>query len=536
VSVQKNTMTDDTPINLTRRKALAALGSIGVASAGAGLGTSAYFSDRETFENNQLTAGTLDMKIAWETHYSDWSADEAEFARMPAGGETPTFRLPADGDDERPIELVIEDGPGFLDATRRSQDNGGVFAGAGLCGTGADVPDERVLIDIGDVKPGDFGGAGFRFELCTNPGYLWLTGGLRAASENGTTEPEEDDPDERSDVVELLDAVQVAVGVGTTSDLSAPQPANLLPSTAPSGGAMELVETMSLRTFLQQLGTGPGVPLDADPSTAERDCFEGGSESSPTQYYASVVWWLPVDHANQVQSDEVRFDLGFYTEQCRHNDGVGLSTDLVARYPFDVAAGSTAADVSGNGNDGTLVNGPGATGGQFGDAVSLTGSTDYVAVADDPTLDLTDAFTISAWVETSGTQPSYARLVSREQSGVGNRQYNLGFTPGGMRPRTVVDTGATTSVEVSGSTPITDGNWHHLAITFDATDDLRLYVDGTEEDTTSVSAPVVSRSSDVVLGGVAHTPSSLQYSGALDDVRLYGRALDADEVGTLADT
>jgi hypothetical protein len=105
-----------------------------------------------------------------------------------------------------------------------------------------------------------------------------------------------------------------------------------------------------------------------------------------------------------------------------------------------------------------------------------------------------------------------------------------------MRPRTVVDTGATTSVEVSGSTPITDGNWHHLAVTFDATDDLRLYVDGTEEDTTSVSAPVVSRSSDVVLGGVAHTPSSLQYSGALDDVRLYGRALDADEVGTLADT
>ncbi|MFT4947755.1 MAG: putative ribosomally synthesized peptide with SipW-like signal peptide, partial [Natronomonas sp.] len=46
-------MTDER-FDISRRKALAALGTIGVASAGAGLGTSAYFSDQETFENNSL--------------------------------------------------------------------------------------------------------------------------------------------------------------------------------------------------------------------------------------------------------------------------------------------------------------------------------------------------------------------------------------------------------------------------------------------------------------------------------------------------
>ncbi|MFB6120549.1 MAG: SipW-dependent-type signal peptide-containing protein, partial [Halobacteriaceae archaeon] len=61
---------------LSRRKALAALGTIGAASAGAGLGTSAYFSDRETYEGNTLTAGSLDLKVDWEEHYSDWSDDE----------------------------------------------------------------------------------------------------------------------------------------------------------------------------------------------------------------------------------------------------------------------------------------------------------------------------------------------------------------------------------------------------------------------------------------------------------------------------
>ena len=147
-------MTDDTSkIDLTRRKALAAMGTIGVASAGAGFGTSAFFSDRETFENNQLTAGTLDMKLAWETHYSDWSEDEAQFAHMPNGdgGQAPTFRLPADGEDAQPIELAVTDGPGFLGATQQSVEHGGVFADNPLCGTDADAPDEQVLIDLGDV-------------------------------------------------------------------------------------------------------------------------------------------------------------------------------------------------------------------------------------------------------------------------------------------------------------------------------------------------------------------------------------------------
>jgi len=69
-------MDDDTTLDITRLTALATLGSVGIASAGAGLGTSAFFSDSESFANNQLTAGTLDMTVGWTETYSDWSADE----------------------------------------------------------------------------------------------------------------------------------------------------------------------------------------------------------------------------------------------------------------------------------------------------------------------------------------------------------------------------------------------------------------------------------------------------------------------------
>ncbi|MCW8171871.1 hypothetical protein D8S78_00270 [Natrialba swarupiae] len=47
-------------------------GAIGVASVGAGLGTTAYFSDQEEFTGNTLTAGTLAIKVDWQQRY--WGA------------------------------------------------------------------------------------------------------------------------------------------------------------------------------------------------------------------------------------------------------------------------------------------------------------------------------------------------------------------------------------------------------------------------------------------------------------------------------
>jgi predicted ribosomally synthesized peptide with SipW-like signal peptide len=341
-------------LNLSRRKALAALGTIGVASAGAGLGTSAYFSDQETFENNQLTAGELDLKVGWQEHYSNWMDDdyspypgqETTYAEMPESGDTPDVFLPAgpDQSDAKPIELVFVDPDGddggsdsrpdtsdggrqFLRNTKRSDVNGGIYGGPEtLCDTDADVGDQA-LIEVSDLKPGDWGFAYFRLQLCDNPGYIWLTGGLESAMENGTTEPEADDPDEESGTVELLDEVQVAYGVGTTNDIAAAQPENPNPEFDTNTG--QFTTQTTLREFLNALSSEQGIPLEGDIDPEEgggtgRDCFSG-----TTDHYLSVFWWLPINHGNQVQSDSATFDLGFYTEQCRHNDGSGMNNDQV---------------------------------------------------------------------------------------------------------------------------------------------------------------------------------------------------------------
>ena len=67
-----------------------------------------------------------------------------------------------------------------------------------------------------------------------------------------------------------------------------------------------------------------GLELDAFPETEGRDCFINSNTA-----YIGLEWWLPVDHGNEVQGDSVEFDFGFYTEQCRHNDGSGMNAETV---------------------------------------------------------------------------------------------------------------------------------------------------------------------------------------------------------------
>ena len=500
-------MTDD--FTLTRRKALAALGTIGVASAGAGLGTSAYFSDQETFQNNRLTAGELDMKVSWAEHYSDWSPDEAEFAGM------------ADG------ELVVDDREGFMnatfqegfpdDGTRQAIESGDTDP----CEALADVPDDLdgPVIDIADVKPGDFGEVTFDFALCDNPGYVWLNGALRDASENGLTEPEADDPDEQDGVVELLDEIRVTVWYDSGNNVLEDTESivtdrefepNSISSAIAVPGDDRFVVQGTLREVLAQLSVGPGIPLDANPTTDGRDCYT----NSPTVHYVGVLWELPVDHANEIQSDSVTFDLGFYTEQCRHNDGVGLSTDLKAYYPLD----GSADDVSGNGYDGSVVGEVSYASGQVGQAASFD-ATDYVEVPG--FIDASAVQSRLAWVKAlDGIDGAYPRVFHQ------NNAFELGWKQDSN------EWGVYNGNDWFTFATAPSGEWQHVGVVWDGTN-LIGYKNGQAFQLATAGS---SSSTAPIRIGANPSPSGDKLAGQIDDVRIYPRALSASEVQSLYDS
>ncbi|MFB6311155.1 MAG: SipW-dependent-type signal peptide-containing protein [Salinirussus sp.] len=219
--------------DLTRRKVLGGLTAVGLASAGAGLGTGAYFSDEETFKNNRLVAGELDLLVDFQEHYSDWSADEADavgdirmaregtltegdypsdYTGLPVANDAmiaiPTGDLgafmdttaidafPDTNDDAIQDTIPPSDECGFLrqEGYLLGEDGGHVSALDSAARTSAHQGDP--LVALSDVKPGDFGEVTFSLHLCDNPGYLWMTGDLVANDEVRVTEPEADDPDE----------------------------------------------------------------------------------------------------------------------------------------------------------------------------------------------------------------------------------------------------------------------------------------------------------------------------------------------------
>jgi len=345
-------MTDER-FDISRRKALAALGTIGVASAGAGLGTSAYFSDQETFENNSLVAGTLDMGVGYSAHYSDWSEDENNnldgTVEMYDGGAN---EVGGSGDlsgsevgfptNEAWLIKVqdSDDASTFLDNTEYQSfnDGDGALESCPL-GDGEQADDaEAPVISLDDVKPGDFGEVTFDFRLCDNPGFVWINGMMESSSEGATPEPELDDPDEADganeapeDVVELLDVVQTAVWVDDGGD----GPGGNEDGNNYQNGA-ESVSIQPLRDLLTELNTDNGTALNGDipamngGGMGDRNCFSGD-----TKHSIGFAWWVPVDHGNQIQGDSVSFRLGLYTEQCRHNDGSGMNNEGLANETDD---------------------------------------------------------------------------------------------------------------------------------------------------------------------------------------------------------
>ena len=187
-------MTDDKQLyNLSRRKVLAGIGAVGLASAGAGLGTSAYFSDRETFQNNSLVAGELDLLVDWQQHY-----------RM--NGETTFVNAHPDHDGDGEQSIAADNDAGQIRYSDFPDDEDEDSNGANIpvldCETIPPLPEAdfgvdpttgeemETLVQLADVKPGDSGEITFSLHLCDNPGYIWMQAAGVNQSEGVNTDPE----------------------------------------------------------------------------------------------------------------------------------------------------------------------------------------------------------------------------------------------------------------------------------------------------------------------------------------------------------
>ena len=292
-------------MNLSRRKILGATVAVGVAGAGAGVGTSALFSDEESFEDNSITAGELDLYVDYTTS-------------------------------------VDQDGAGTSSTTGSGTIQGG----------------ESGQYQIADVKPGDSGELVFDPKIVDNSGWVFVGSADGVTDyENGQTEPEEDvdgsgggnldnGTNDGNPNGELSEAIQVTVKYED-----------------PNGGERELNNPAdyTLADLFKELESGfllDGEPFSGDPTGTQP---YPSSPNQTTQNGPGVVieWEVPTSVGNEIQSDAVEFDITFAALQSRNNGEPENPFADTTVYP-----GDSIQSAIGSASSGDVIS---VFGGSFGD-------------------------------------------------------------------------------------------------------------------------------------------------------------------------
>jgi PKD repeat protein len=205
------------------------------------------------------------------------------------------------------------------------------------------------------------------------------------------------------------------------------------------------------------------------------------------------------------------------------NTGTGsqLPNGLVAAYAFDEVGGSAAADVSGNGNHG-YIKGPIRSTGVFGQALIFDGIDDWVAVNDSISLDLSTDLTLEAWVYPQAIQTS--SIISKEMNG--GTVYDMYAYQSSDIPAASFYDGLSYKT-VRGNSQLPLNQWSHIATTYDGTKQ-RFYVNGVQVGVFTSSYTLKKSNLKMRIGG--NGISGDFFKGAIDEVRIYNRALTGTEI------
>lgn len=219
-----------------------------------------------------------------------------------------------------------------------------------------------------------------------------------------------------------------------------------------------------------------------------------------------------------------------------------LKKDLLAFYPFN----NDANDASGNGNNG-VASYVTSIANRFGEANSayyFNGYSSIIAVKDNPALRLANtSFTLNAWVKLDQYNYSYGSQVVDKKLPGENNGWNFSITGQSFYSSGQGSLGVLTLTEGSDRyrnfsvAPLPVSQWHMATIVFDYTlRKVSFYIDGIfNNDGMGFVPPNSNITAPMYIGADNPNAGTDGYflKGAIDDLRIYGRALSARDIKKL---
>lgn len=214
--------------------------------------------------------------------------------------------------------------------------------------------------------------------------------------------------------------------------------------------------------------------------------------------------------------------------------GGGIGTaGLVAEWPLDEGAGTTAADVSGQNQMAGLIHGATWAAGASGSAVRVDGRAAALRLANSPDMGLGTAdgdFTVSLWYRLDQDATGYWRGIAKQGDTGAQRGFSLYLYPDTNQ----VGFSALTSAgweEAGGSAnPLTVGEWTHLGFVKRG-GRLELFLNGELESVVSLGGQTLGFAAPLYFG--ASPDDGMAAAGSYDGIRVHRRALTTAEMRTL---
>jgi hypothetical protein len=230
----------------------------------------------------------------------------------------------------------------------------------------------------------------------------------------------------------------------------------------------------------------------------------------------------------------------YYRIQAQSTNGNSAFSDIVSaltKFPTPLTgmiawwrADGSAEDSIGT-HDAPTPFGSSYSTGKVNQAFDLPGIGNKLIVPDSPDFVLTNAFSIEGWIYPH--QTDFGLVAMRGDARPGHDSWILGMTniPGDLS--FIITSDADQSVEIDA--PIQTNQWQHFAATFDATNGLKLYINGVLAAQTNTTVRPIgvldsSQAPGLCLGNSCILSNWLTFIGLLDEVALYSRALTPAEI------
>jgi hypothetical protein len=168
--------------------------------------------------------------------------------------------------------------------------------------------------------------------------------------------------------------------------------------------------------------------------------------------------------------------------------------------------------------------------GRYGKALHFDGLNDYVYIGNSSSLEFNQSITIACWVKVDGTTGEYQSFISQHWGSVSS--YALEFWPDAKTPQFSVWTSASSHKYAVSNISLDFGQWTFLAGTFDG-QKIKMYFNGTLTGIDDLVGLMEVKDYPFTIGAHVIDWDRNWFNGTIDNVLLYNRALNVEEIQAL---